>query len=497
MIFKTDASETQAYLEDTSALRDGHTPGVYIPENQEEALQVLKKAADEKFRLTLSGNGTGTTGGRIPYGDYVLASNKLNRILGVEKHADGTGTARVECGVLLHDLQEEALALGLLYAPDPTESYCFIGATISNNSSGSRSFKYGATRKYVKRLKVALLGGDFLEIKRGDILADDDGILRFTLASGKKMEIAIPNYDMPKTSKHTAGYFSAPNMDLIDLFIGSEGTLGFVLEADLHLIPKPEKIIGVLAYFSDKDDVIRFVDEARERTKKAATPNELSARALEFFDANSLDFLRQKYPNIPAEAKGAIFFEQEVTAASEDELLGEWFDLMEKHHALLDNSWAALSVDEQRAMREFRHSLPVLVNEWLSKQETRKISTDMAVPQAQFQELFNLYETQCQAQKLPYILFGHIGDSHLHLNILPKNMADFHRAKDLYDEFMANALAMGGTISAEHGVGKLKSKYLVNLFGEAGIREMVRIKKIFDPDLMLNVGNLIPKAYLH
>ncbi|NTV46917.1 MAG: FAD-binding oxidoreductase, partial [Chlorobiales bacterium] len=430
MIFKSDPSEIQSFLEDTSALRDGHTPGVYIPETYEEVAALLKQCSEVKTRLTLSGNGTGTTGGRIPYGDYVLASQRLNKILHIQKHADGTGTATVQCGVTLHDLQQGAEEHGLLYPPDPTERYCFIGATIANNSSGARTFKYGPTRYYVQRLKVALTTGDILEIRRGEILADNTGNFDVTLPSGNLLHFQIAHYTMPKTSKHMAGYYSAPNMDLIDLFIGSEGTLGFILEADLRLIPKPEKIIGVLAYFSNEENLMQFVADAREKSDPSGTG--ISARALEFLDEHSLKFLKQKYPNIPDEARGAIFFEQEVTAATEDVLLTDWYELMEKHNAMLDDSWAALSVEEQRNLREFRHSLPVLVNEWLSKQETRKVSTDMAVPEDRFQELFKTYQTDCTASNLPYILVGHIGDCHLHLNILPRNVDEFERAKAIY-----------------------------------------------------------------
>jgi D-lactate dehydrogenase (cytochrome) len=496
MIFKTDPSEIHAFLEDTSALRDGYTPGVYIPESYEEVAALLKQCSEAKTRLTLSGNGTGTTGGRIPYGDYVLASQRLNRILDIQKHADGTGTATVQCGVTLHDLQQETEELGLLYPPDPTERYCFIGATIANNSSGARTFKYGPTRDYVWRLKVALATGEILDIRRGEILADNAGNFDFALPSGKRLSFPIARYTMPKTSKHMAGYYSAPNMDLIDLFIGSEGTLGFILEAELKLIPKPEKTIGFLAYFPDEENLLRFVREARAKSKSAAPLAALSARAIEFLDVHSLNFLRQKYPNIPDVAKGAVFFEQEVTAATEDAILTEWYELMEKHNALLDESWAALSVEDQRNLREFRHSLPVLVNEWLSKQETRKVSTDMAVPEERFDELFKTYQTECTTNNLPYILFGHIGDCHLHLNILPRSPEEFERAKALYDAFIRKSLELGGTISAEHGVGKLKSKYLAMMFGEEGIREMVRIKKTFDQNLILNIGNLIPEQYL-
>ncbi len=496
MIFKTDTNSTQRFLEDTSALRDGYTKGVYIPQSYDDVASLMAECNQKHANLTLSGNGTGTTGGRIPYGDYVLSSEGLNKILNIEINPDGSGLATVQCGALLRDLQEATEAEGLLYPPDPTERLCCIGATIANNSSGARTFKYGPTRNYVDRIKVALAGGDIVDIKRGEILADQNDSFTLPLPSGKTLRFKRPDYTLPQTRKHMAGYYSKPGMDLVDLFIGSEGTLGFILEADLKLIPKPKQIFGILVYFPTRKDMLTFVEEARRCSLKANQATDLQARALEYFDKNSLDFLRERYPNIPEKADGAIFLEQETTPDTEDELLGLWFDLMEKHHALLEDSWAAMTLGEQDDMREFRHSLPVLVNEWLSKQETRKISTDMAVPLDRFENLMDLYVSECESHQFPYILFGHIGDAHLHLNILPRSVEEFNHAKLLYDEFVSISLQLGGTLSAEHGVGKLKAHYLVKMYGKQGIEQMLNIKKVFDPKLILNRGNLIPKEWL-
>lgn len=496
MIFKSDPSEIQSYLEDTSAIRDGYTSGVYFAESYDEVLEILRDCSRSRTRLTLSGNGTGTTGGRIPFGGAVLALPKLNRILNIKKNSDGTGVATVQTSALLFDVQQAVEEQGLIYPPDPTERYCFIGGTIANNSSGARTFKYGATRKYVERLKLALPSGELLNVRRGEIFADNSGTLTFETENGTRYEVPVPTYKMPNVSKHIAGYYATPNMDLIDLFIGSEGTLGVILEADLKLLPKPERIFSGLIYFENETHLLNFVIEARERSRRAASSNDLSARALEYFDKHSLNFLRPKYPQIPNDAVGAIFFEQEITNETEDDLLQAWLTLMESHHALIEPSWIALTPDEQQAIRDFRHALPAQVNEWYAKFKQRKISTDMAVPHARFPELMTSYQTKCAAEGFDYILFGHIGDAHLHLNILPKNADEAKRAKDLYRTFIREALAMGGTISAEHGVGKLKSEYLVEMFGEAGAREMARVKKAIDKALILNIGNVIPEPYL-
>jgi D-lactate dehydrogenase (cytochrome) len=315
-------------------------------------------------------------------------------------------------------------------------------------------------------------------------------MFKLTLPIAGDIALQRPQYSMPNTSKHNAGYFSSEKMDLIDLFIGSEGTLGVIAEADLMLIPLPKAIISSLVYFRSIEDLFSFTRQLKD------PKNTVSPRAIEFFDKHALGFLSTKYPEIPPQSDGAIFMEQEITSESEEADLETLFELMESCNALSDESWVALDRDEQLRMREFRHALPLLVTEWLRKQHESKISTDMAVPEGKLQELFDFYRSSCEQYGFIYIIFGHIGNAHLHLNILPRDHEEFLRAKGLYRKFVSKALALGGTLSAEHGIGKLKAEYLVEMYHEHGVQEMARVKKSLDPFLVLNIGNLVPVAYL-
>ncbi|MEC9487454.1 MAG: FAD-binding oxidoreductase [Prosthecochloris sp.] len=489
MKLNENPEQTRRFLEDTSNIRTGHTPGVYLPENTAEVRAVVREAAERNRRLTISGNGTGTTGGRIPFGDYVIAMEKLDHIGDVRPEGKDCASITVGAGALLDDIQNKVQDAGWLYPPDPTEKLCFIGSTIANNSSGARTFKYGPTRHYINRLEVVLATGELLDIRRGECRADSQGNITIDRQGHEPLSIAIPRYTMPSTSKHNAGYYSAPGMDLIDLFIGSEGTLGIITEAELRLIPLPEQIVSFLVYFDDIGNLFRFLDRARKR------PGNLDPRALEMFEKNALDFLSNVYPDIPRDAAGAVFLEQEATAATEDGLLDEWFGLMEACHAMTEDSWVALDAGEQRKMKEFRHELPVQVNEWLSRQQESKISTDMAVPEEAFAELFRFYRDRCEHHGFHYIIFGHAGNGHVHLNILPENHQQFLEAKELYITLVRKALELGGTLSAEHGIGKLKAGYMPEMFGREGMMEMVRVKKALDPGLMLNTGNLIAPEF--
>ncbi len=490
MIYKHDPSSIQGFLEDTSNLKNGHTPGVFFPETVEELSGLLKESEGGKRRFTIAGNGTGTTGGRIPFGEYVISMQRLNRIGELQVTGEGKACMSVEGGAMLDDIQKKAEASGWFYPPDPTEKLCFIGSTIANNSSGARSFKYGSTRAHISRIVVVLAGGDTLGLSRGECMADENSIFRITLLNGRRVEFERPHYTMPATSKHNAGYFSKEGMDLVDLFIGSEGTLGVIAEADLMLTPLPQAIISCLVYFGEMDDLFGFV----ERLKNPESA--IAPRAIEFFDSNALTFLRRNYPEVPEQTAGAIFIELETTMESEERDLELLFAEMESCNAMTGESWIALDREEQMRMREFRHALPLIVNDWLSRQEESKISTDMAVPEPAFRELFDFYRSSCQLHGFVYIIFGHIGDCHLHLNILPRSRDEFLLAKQLYRKLVEKALSLGGTLSAEHGIGKLKAEYLAGMYHESGIREMARVKRALDPSVMLNRGNIIPPEYL-
>ncbi|HEY0728728.1 MAG TPA: FAD-binding oxidoreductase [Pyrinomonadaceae bacterium] len=464
---KSDPDEIQSFLGDASFIRDGHADRVVLPETIEEVAEVLAAANRDRIPVTVSGAGTGTVGGRVPFGGIVLATDRLNRIKSIENFR---GVA--EAGVILADFQRAVDQQGLLYPPDPTERGCFLGGTVATNASGARTFKYGPTRNYIERLKVALASGEVLDLRRGY----------------KIPKIPTPSYHRPATRKNAAGYFVSQNMDALDLFIGSEGTLGVICEIEARLVPKPQGLLSGVVFFANESDVLAFVAEAKSGA--------VDARALEFFDNESLNFLRQKYPEVPGAAVAAIFFEQETTDQTEEAILNQWMVLLDKHHAFND-SWFATNEQDQARLREFRHQLPVLMNEWFAHYRQRKVSTDMAVPDVAFPGLFDLYKQTLASSGLRYTIFGHIGDNHVHVNILPRDEDEGARARELYVQFLKYAASVGGTLSAEHGVGKLKRDYLRLFYNDEQLREMAALKKTFDPHGILGRGNIFAEDFLN
>ena len=528
MLTKSQPDEIQSYLSDSSYMQSGHADRVVFPETAEDVAEILRAASRDQTPVTISGAGTGTVGGRVPSAGIVLATDKLNQIKSIAHNQEGGGSVVAEAGVRLVDLQKFVDSQQLFYPPDPTERSCYLGGTIATNASGARTFKYGPTRKYVQRLKIALATGEIINLRRGELHADQSGQVKIPLSSGRSIEARLPTYQMPHTRKHASGYYVAPEMDLLDLFIGSEGTLGVVVEIEVTLLPKPEALFSGVVFFNAEDDLLAFVQaargrsltnrdlrksgtkldalmdkapevadrQARQSSGKAEPVRNLDARALEYFDGESLTFLRKKYETIPAAAVGAVFFEQETTAATDDSLLNEWLVLLEQHHALVDESWFATNETDQAKLREFRHALPVLMNEWFARHNQRKVSTDMSVPDAEFPGMLRFYQETLRPAGLRYTIFGHIGDNHVHVNILPRDDDEAARAREIYLQFLKRAAAVGGTLSAEHGVGKLKRDYLRLFYSEESLHEMAALKRAFDPAGILGRGNIFSEDYL-
>ncbi|HEY0379271.1 MAG TPA: FAD-linked oxidase C-terminal domain-containing protein [Pyrinomonadaceae bacterium] len=498
MLTKTNADEIQSYLADSSNMRGGHAARVVFPENSSEVASVLAQATREGTPVTVAGAGTGIVGGRVPFGGVVLATDRLNQITEITREGNG-GRAVAGAGVVLADFQREVGARGLVYPPDPTEWSCFLGGTVATNASGARTFKYGPTRNFIRRLEVALPAGDVINLERGRLRADENGVMRIPLPGGRNIEAHLPSYTMPRTRKHASAYYVAPGLDAVDLFIGSEGTLGVVTEIEVKLLPRPEGVLAGLVFFGTEEDLLAFVAEARALSSATRRENKaggLDALALEFFDGESLAFLRGRYKRVPITAAGAIFFEQETGEQTEEKLFAEWLALLERHRALEEDSWFALNEHDRREMREFRHQLPVLVNEWLVRHNQRKVSTDMAVPDAEFAGMLGFYQERLRGSRLQYVIFGHIGDNHVHVNILPRDREEAERARAVYTEFVRRAVSVGGTISAEHGIGKLKRDYLRFLYDEKHLREMAALKRAFDPARILGRGNIFAEDYL-
>jgi len=494
MIIKNDKSEIENFLVDSANYR-GYCDAVYFPENESDIIQILKNANQNKQQVTVAGNGTGLTGARVPEGGIVIATDKLNKIIEINKDKK---YAVVQPGVVLKDFQNEVKSHNLFYPPDPTEQDCFIGATVATNASGAKTFKYGPTRNFVISLKLVLPDGDTVSLTRGTVFAVGRDFKIIT-DSGIAKTIVLPQYKMPST-KNSAGYFFHEDMDAIDLFIGSEGTLGIITEIKLKLLDAPENLLSGILFFSNEDDALDFTDEIRKlsiHSRQNSLNKKINARGIEFFDNGSLQFLKNDYPQIPNNIETAIWFEQEINTENEEVLTENWIQIAHKYRVDIEHSWFASDAAELQKFKDFRHAVSAKVTEFIASKGIRKVGTDTAVPVENFRKYYEEMKNTVRERGLRYICYGHIGDCHLHLNMLPNDDIEFQKAKEVYAQLCKRAVELRGTVSAEHGIGKLKRDYLLSMYGEKSIIQMAEIKKTLDPNLILGIGNIFDPKYLN
>lgn len=487
MIIKTDIDAIYPYTFDSSNMY-GHADIVYIPTNFEELRQAVQTCITERQKATFSGAGTGITGSRVPFGGAGISTEALK-----SAHFSGDGKVCVEPGLTLNELEIFLRHQGYFLAPNPTEMNSTIGGNVATNASGSRTFKYGAIREHVLALKLILPDGEILELERGKNLADGYHLEIYSV-SGKKYSLELPKYAMPQT-KNATGYYAKAGMDAIDLFIGNEGTIAAIGEITLKVLPLPKAVIGGIVYFEYEKNLLDFVIETRDLSLRnnllpVEDMTEVSARLIEYFDNASLNLLRRKFSYIPQQAMGAIWFEQEYNPDYEDEIITKWYSLIEGYTTLADATIIALTDKQHKELAEYRHELPLQVYENLTENSQKKVGLDTAVPKENFPELFNYYSGIFSNLNLQCIIFGHIGNSHLHANIFCQNDVEYSKALEIYDSCIEKTLQLNGTVSAEHGIGKLKKKHLIKMYGSQTVEEMIKIKKYFDPELLFGSGTM-------
>lgn len=215
--------------------------------------------------------------------------------------------------------------------------------------------------------------------------------------------------------------------------------------------------------------------------------------SLEYFDSGALELLRQDYGDIPSSARAAIFFEQAVDGDTADRAIDAWARAFEKHGVSFDSVWFGTTEREEKLFREFRHRLPEKVNEIVRRNKFPKTGTDLAVPDTNFLEMIKYYEEELRRSGIRYLVFGHIGESHIHANLLPDNERDYAGSRNTYLKLATKAVSLGGTVSAEHGIGKLKHLFLEKMLGPGGVSELASLKKSLDPSLILGQNNIFPK----
>jgi D-lactate dehydrogenase (cytochrome) len=495
-------TEFEDYRRDESR-RMGNMSGISFPTTEDEVVEVLVTSSRRGESITVQGARTGIVAGAVPQGGVVLNMSRMAEIGTPVMDESGAYSVTVQPGAILSDLRDVVAMDGLFFPPDPTETSASIGGMVSCNASGAMTFHYGPTRDWVRALRVVLIDGDILSVRRGEVHAEGRSFALKTL-SGRTISGELPNYEMPQV-KTSAGYFASKDMDLLDLFIGMEGTLGVITEIELKLMRKPRFIYGVTVFLPCEKSSIDLVRILRGEPVEGFSVSMYEPVAIEFFNKDALDLLRrmkienpafEKIPSIPPGYRSAVYVEFHGDDESVlDDIVMELTEVIAALGGSDEDTWFASNDRKLERLKEFRHATPEAVNLLIDGRKREipgltKLGTDMSVPDSHLEAVLEMYDSGLRGAGLESVIFGHIGNNHLHVNILPRNMDEYDIGKALYLGWAKKVVEMGGSVSAEHGIGKLKLPFLRLMYGEDGIAEMRALRAVFDPCGKLNEGNL-------
>ncbi|MDF1501566.1 FAD-binding oxidoreductase [Roseisolibacter sp. H3M3-2] len=453
----TDPAIREGFAQDASGLR--LVPeAVARPDSADAVVALLREAHAAGTPVTAAGAQTSYVGGSIADRGIVLSLRTMDRVLDLDPAAR---TMRVQPGALLGDVKRAAAAHGLLFAPDPTsEEESTLGGSIACNSSGARSLKYGATRPHVLGLTVALADGRVLELRR------------------------------PAMEKNVAGY--APVHDLLDWFVGSEGTLGVVLEAELRLLPLPTAVTGLGLPFPTAASALGFI--AAARAARDAGVAGVNPRCLEYLDEQAFAIARDFVGGTWGQDARAYVYTEEESFGDAEPPLDAWLALAEAHDVLADDIQVFEGEANLHQARRMRHAVPATLNERAARfraQGGRKVSTDWAVPYPRLREALEAANAIAATFGVaPVGTFGHAGNGHPHQHFLAHDPHELETIERAVDATLRHVLSMGGTVAAEHGIGKLKRRWLPLQLSPEQFALMQATKLALDPKGILAPGNV-------
>ena len=504
-----------SYLSDESGFGPGKASVLFIPNSEFQVAQFLKGMNENRIPVTISGGRTGIVAGAVPEGGALLSLDNMNEITGITWN-EQSKEWRLTCqpGIRLRDLQQKittkSFGIGTLgaewadlqqfrndpsqyfYPPDPTEDTASLGGTVATDASGARTYLYGRTREHIRAIRVVLPNGEVLDLNRGEHLTDSSKTIQLRHLDGTTTDIHLPEYERTDV-KCATGYYSKRNMDLIDLFIGSEGTLGAITSIEIALKKKPQTAM-FLAFFPSIEDAVAFVIQVRS---VARSSDKISVHSLEYLDSNSLRLLHEVNEDgklgmkLPTNRAAAVLSEFQSTETAV-EILVEYLQL---HHSPVDETVSAIDERDKDRLRTLRHSIPEAINRIIAKRKIdiprlHKLGTDTAVPDERLADIMHFYSNRLVQSKLEHYVIGHIAENHLHVNILPRTLKELEAGEQLVRVLAQDAVSMGGVVSAEHGIGKMKRSFMEIMFQDKEVEDMIAVKRAIDPNWILCRGNI-------
>jgi D-lactate dehydrogenase (cytochrome) len=498
---------TDTFLTDAANFPGGHAEAVVFPRSAADVVDILATSAS----VLAVGAQSSLTGGATPMGEVVLDVQP--------------GRITVEAGVTIADIQERLAGAGAWFPPVPTFTGAFAGGVVATNAAGAATFKYGSTRRWVEALTVVLADGTVLDVRRGERQANG-GQLEIDTARGS-VRLPVPTYRMPRVAKRSAGYHAEPGMDLIDLFIGSEGTLGIVTEVTFRtLTPAPNLVYAWIPCASETRalELVATLRDASLATWRTHDPAGMDVCAIEHMDRRSLEVIREdgadrrNNVSVPDGTALALLVQLEldpdvdasrafdaIQASLDDGAPGNAlasFCRALDRAGVLETTELALPGDRRRAaeLLAVREAVPSGVNQRISTAKRtiddriEKTAGDMVVPFERCGEMMDVYRRGFESRGLDYAIWGHLSDGNVHPNVIARSYDDVVKGKEAMLEFGREVARLGGCPLAEHGVGRnpVKQALLRQLYGPHGIDEMRAVKRALDPDNRLAPGVIFP-----
>jgi len=436
-----DEERLERFLVDESGLGRFPAECAVLAESRADVEAVLRLAREHRVPVTPRGAGTGMTGGCLPArGGIVLSTERMTKI--VEIDSDDL-VAVVEPGVVTLDLQNAVEAAGLFFPPDPASlASCTLGGNVAENAGGPRAFKYGVMREYVLGLECVQMGGEVLRCGR-------------------------------RTQKGVVGY------DVTAAIVGSEGTFAVATELILKLLPRPPAVQTLLAVFRDPVAAGNAVTRA---IHLGARP-----RALELLDRATIDHLRGRTPyRLPDDAGAVLLCELDGDPEGLEHALLRCAQACEAAGSV--DVLVAQSERERRDLWETRRR----ANPTLRELHRHKIAEDVVVPRGAMPEMLRRIDAIAADANTPIATYGHAGDGNLHINLLVDDEEIPARAHAAVDAIMRATLELRGSLAGEHGVGLAKMKYVPWEQAPPLLRIQRELKRVFDPDDLLNPGKIFP-----
>ncbi len=435
----TELEERYAYSQDAANTPDikNIADAVVFAQNTEEVQQTVKLAAKYKIPIICRGAGTNVVGAcTVEHGGIILNFSRMNKILEINRQ---NMTARVQPGVIVGELQKQAENLGLYYPPDPSNlAVSTIGGSIAQSSGGARTFKYGSTKDYILNMKVVMANGEILQTGSNTI-------------------------------KNATGY------NLGSLFIGSEGTLGIVVEATVKLIPKPQTRQVIMAYFDRISESIDAVDAIIEQ--------QIFPTTIDFMDQNAIQTVEKFYPSgLLTDKEAALIIEVDGFKNAVEYQKNVILSILNTAHASAIQS-SSTEEEYNKIWQARRSSMGAC-----AKLKPNVTTDDVIVPRQNLAKLVVGIRKICEKYNLEVCMVGHVGDGSVHpqIPIDYNNKDEYDRFKKAKSEIYDLTANLGGILSGEHGIGSLKRDYINLVVNPLALEYMRTIKKTFDPDNILN-----------